>query len=61
MLKMIYDEIDLHEAENFVNITDESNCVYQDYFLYSARFLELDTPQNWRDALAMYERLLVVA
>lgn len=57
----VYDERDLQEAENSVNIPAENNCLYQDYFSYSAGVLELQPSQNWRDALSMYERLLEVA
>ena len=57
----IYDERDLQEAEHSVTVVEDNNRVYQEYFSYSANLLELETPQNWRDALVMYERLLAFA
>lgn len=57
----MYDEGDFQEAEHSINLPVENNCVYQDYFSYSAGVLELESPQNWREALTMYERLIEVA
>ena len=57
----VYDERDLREAEQSVSVVEDSNDIYQEYFLYSANHLELQAPQNWRDALVMYEQLLAVA
>ena len=59
--KKMYDEGDFQEAEHSINLPVENNCVYQDYFSYSAGVLELESPQNWREALTMYERLIEVA
>ena len=56
-----YNERDLLEAEHSIGAIEDNNRIYHDYFSYSATFLDLETPQNWRDALAMYERLLEVA
>ena len=59
--KKQYDERDLQEADLTLGVTEEDHCVYQEYFAYSARFFGTEVPQNWRDALHLYERLLAAA
>ena len=57
----IYDERDLQEAEQSLTVEEDNSRDYQEYFTYSANLLELETPQNWRDALVIYEQLLEFA
>ena len=44
--KEMYDEGDFQEAEHSINLLLENNCVYQDYFSYSAGVLELESPRS---------------
>ena len=57
----MFDQRDLNQAEDFIGMTDNENCIYQEYFSYNAHLLEVETPQNWRSALITYERLLAEA
>ena len=59
--KKEYDEQDLLEIENTLNVSIENDSEYQEYFSYSAGVLELGQTQTWRQALAAYERLLQAA
>ena len=59
--KKMFDQRDLNQAEDFIGMTDNENCIYQEYFTYNAHLLEVETPQNWRSALITYERLLAEA
>jgi hypothetical protein len=51
----------LQEAEQSLTVEEDNSRDYQEYFTYSANLLELETPQNWRDALVIYEQLLEFA
>jgi hypothetical protein len=50
---------ELHSSDS----KDDSNesMLYQDYFSYATEMLGLIQPISWRDALALYHRLLAVA
>ena len=59
--KKEYDEQDLSEIEDTLNVSIENDSEYQEYFSYSAGVLGLGQAQTWRQALAAYERLLQAA
>ena len=61
--KKTYIQQDLQEIEYQVVVPseDETHDVYQEYFAYSSTLLGLHEPQDWRESLAMFERLTDVA
>ena len=61
--KKPYEQSDLQEIELQVNVPAEHEIddVYQEYFAYSSAMLGLQEPQNWRESLAMYERMIELA
>ena len=61
--KKPYEQSDLQEIELQVNIPAEYEIdnVYQEYFAYSSAMLRLQEAQNWRESLAMYERMIELA
>ncbi|XP_046858691.1 uncharacterized protein LOC124452149 [Xenia sp. Carnegie-2017] len=56
-----YDDEDLIEIYNSVNVSTEKVSTYQKYFSYSAGVLQIGQIQTWREALMAYERLLEAA
>lgn len=60
--KKIYLHRDILEIEHHINLpNDDESRTYQEYFAYNSAILGLGDPQNWRESLTVFRRLVAEA
>ena len=59
-MKMFVSERDIEDTGSNIIVNEEEN-EYSEYFEYVRNELSLELPNNWEDALSIYEKILDIA